>query len=328
MAGRVLTRGLEGVGREAMRGNEENEESDRAVSEEEGIAFAQEYGCLFLECSARTRANVVKCFEELAQKILEVPSLLEEGSTVGKKNILRQRQESQRTLGGGGDGGGVLSITFTIKNNCNFPIWPATLSGGGTPLLTITGFSLDPGATSPIPAPPNWSGRIWARTHCSTNPAGKFSCLSGDCGTGAVSCSGNGGSPPATLAEFTLDGADGKDFYDASLVDGFNVPLLIETDVAGCNATGCAADVNQLCPAELAERAAGGEVIGCRSPCLVFKEDKYCCTGEYANPNTCKATEYSMVFKKACPPAYSYPKVEYSLLIEEKAPEEISCISL
>lgn len=90
-------------------GNKVDKESDRVVSKEEGIAFAQEYGCLFLECSARTRSNVVKCFEELAQKILEVPSLLEEGSTVGKKNILRQRQESQRKLTDGEGGGGCCS---------------------------------------------------------------------------------------------------------------------------------------------------------------------------------------------------------------------------
>ncbi|XP_020690168.1 ras-related protein RABC2a [Dendrobium catenatum] len=83
-------------------GNKVDKESDRVVTKEEGIAFAQEYGCLFLECSAKTRANVEKCFEELAQKILEVPSLLEEGSAIGKKNILKQRQESQKNMGSSG----------------------------------------------------------------------------------------------------------------------------------------------------------------------------------------------------------------------------------
>ncbi|KAG0497715.1 hypothetical protein HPP92_002406 [Vanilla planifolia] len=66
-------------------GNKVDKESDRVVTREEGIAFAQEIGCLFLECSARTRGSVEKCFEELAKKILEVPSLLEEGSAIGKK---------------------------------------------------------------------------------------------------------------------------------------------------------------------------------------------------------------------------------------------------
>jgi hypothetical protein len=39
------------------------------VTKEEGLAFAEEYGCLFLESSAKTRENVEKCFEELALKV-------------------------------------------------------------------------------------------------------------------------------------------------------------------------------------------------------------------------------------------------------------------
>jgi len=39
------------------------------VTKEEGIAFAEESGCLFLESSAKTRENVEKCFEELALKV-------------------------------------------------------------------------------------------------------------------------------------------------------------------------------------------------------------------------------------------------------------------
>ncbi|XP_060201424.1 ras-related protein RABC2a-like isoform X1 [Lycium barbarum] len=82
-------------------GNKVDRESERAVSREEGIALAKELGSLFLECSAKTRENVQNCFEELALKIMEVPSLLEEGSTVGKRNILKQKQEQQTQQGGG-----------------------------------------------------------------------------------------------------------------------------------------------------------------------------------------------------------------------------------
>lgn len=83
-------------------GNKVDRESERAVTREEGIALAKELGGLFLECSAKTRENVQSCFEELALKIMEVPSLLEEGSTVGKRNILKQKQEQQTQQGGGG----------------------------------------------------------------------------------------------------------------------------------------------------------------------------------------------------------------------------------
>ncbi|PIA43614.1 hypothetical protein AQUCO_01900186v1 [Aquilegia coerulea] len=74
-------------------GNKVDKDDERAVTREEGIALAQQCGCLFLECSAKTGENVQQCFEELALKILEVPSLLEEGSTLIKRNILKQQQE-------------------------------------------------------------------------------------------------------------------------------------------------------------------------------------------------------------------------------------------
>ncbi|CAI9778967.1 unnamed protein product [Fraxinus pennsylvanica] len=81
-------------------GNKVDRESERVVSREEGISLAKEFGCLYLECSARTRENVERCFEELALKIMEVPSLLEEGSTLGKRNILKQKQEQHTPPGG------------------------------------------------------------------------------------------------------------------------------------------------------------------------------------------------------------------------------------
>ncbi|XP_038905103.1 ras-related protein RABC2a-like [Benincasa hispida] len=73
-------------------GNKVDRESERVVSREEGIALAKELGSYFLECSAKTRENVEKCFEELALKIMEAPSLIEEGSTVVKRNILKQQE--------------------------------------------------------------------------------------------------------------------------------------------------------------------------------------------------------------------------------------------
>ncbi|TVU30492.1 hypothetical protein EJB05_22119 [Eragrostis curvula] len=83
-------------------GNKVDKDDERMVTREEGLAFAQESGCLFLESSAKTRENVEKLFEELALKILEVPSLLEEGSSsVVKRNILKQKQESHAKRGGG-----------------------------------------------------------------------------------------------------------------------------------------------------------------------------------------------------------------------------------
>ncbi|KAI9086345.1 hypothetical protein K1719_031799 [Acacia pycnantha] len=81
-------------------GNKVDRDSERVVSKEEGLALAKELGSLFLECSAKTREKVDQCFQELALKIMEVPSLLEEGSTV-KRNILKQKQEPQAQQHGG-----------------------------------------------------------------------------------------------------------------------------------------------------------------------------------------------------------------------------------
>ena len=48
------------------------QESERTVSKKEGMEFAREYGCLFLECSAKTRVNVEQCFEELVLKVCKI----------------------------------------------------------------------------------------------------------------------------------------------------------------------------------------------------------------------------------------------------------------
>ncbi|KAK9165157.1 hypothetical protein Scep_000348 [Stephania cephalantha] len=119
---------------------------------------------------------------------------------------------------------------------------------------------------------------------------------------------------PATLAEFTLNGADGKDFYDVSLVDGYNLPMLVVPhggSGGNCSTTGCVVDLNVACPAELkvASSAVGGGAgsdVACKSACEAFQQPQYCCSGEYGNPNTCKPTSYSEFFKHACPRAYSY----------------------
>ncbi|KAM0942378.1 putative Thaumatin family [Dioscorea sansibarensis] len=200
----------------------------------------------------------------------------------------------------------ILSTTFTLTNECAQTIWPGILANAGSTPPASTGFALDPGVSRSIVTPAPWSGRFWARTLCSTDQSGRFSCASGDCGSGAVECSGGGAAPPTTLAEFTLGGGDGiTDFYDVSLVDGYNIAMLVEANGASastCTATGCVVDLNRACPAELKV----GAGVACRSACEAFGTDEYCCKGAYGNPSACKPTVYSEFFKQACPRAYSY----------------------
>ncbi|XP_062167171.1 thaumatin-like protein 1 [Alnus glutinosa] len=202
---------------------------------------------------------------------------------------------------------GTHSVTFTIKNNCPYTIWPGTLTGGGLPQLTPTGLELASGASLALDVSANWSGRMWARTQCS-DANGKFSCGTANCGSGQVTCNGAGAIPPASLVEFTLNGSGGQDFYDVSLVDGFNLPLTItpKGGSASCQSTSCPGNVNQVCPPELAVKGSDGSLIVCKSACEAFNQSQYCCTGDFSTPDRCPPTQYSKVFKDQCPQAYSY----------------------
>ncbi|CAK9157004.1 unnamed protein product [Ilex paraguariensis] len=204
-----------------------------------------------------------------------------------------------------------MSAKFTLVNQCSYTVWPGILSGAGTPQLSTTGFALQPGQSNSIPVPPSWSGRLWGRTLCNQDPTGKFTCVTGDCGSGTLECAGAGAVPPATLAEFTLNGAGGLDFYDVSLVDGYNLPMLVVPQGGSggnCTATGCVVELNGACPSELkvTNSVDGGEIVACKSACEAFGDPKYCCSGAYATPDTCKPSSYSQYFKNACPRAYSY----------------------
>ncbi|TVU10099.1 hypothetical protein EJB05_43607, partial [Eragrostis curvula] len=203
------------------------------------------------------------------------------------------------------------AMTFTISNYCSYPIWPGTLAGSGTPQLSTTGFRLEPGQTVQLAAPAGWSGRIWARTGCVFDADGQGVCQTGDCG-GRMQCAGAGATPPATLFEVTLakggGAADDQDFYDVSLVDGYNLPVVAiprARQGGACNTTGCMADLNRSCPKEL-QVDCGGGAIACRSACEAFGQDRYCCSGAYGTPDACHPTVYSSIFKNACPRAYSY----------------------
>ncbi|KAM3686229.1 hypothetical protein ACJW31_11G181900 [Castanea mollissima] len=144
---------------------------------------------------------------------------------------------------------GAEAAVFTLQNKCRNTIWPGILPGSGQIQLMNGGFQLNPGEV--------------------VNETG-----------GKLQCTGAGGAPPATLAEFTLDSP--VDYYDVSLVDGYNaLPVGLQVK-------------------------RNGHVVACKSACLAFNTPEYCCTGAYATPNSCKPTNYSKVFKAVCPTSYSY----------------------
>ncbi|XP_044020752.1 thaumatin-like protein 1b [Aphidius gifuensis] len=210
--------------------------------------------------------------------------------------------------------GGSIGNQMNIKNNCPFTIWPGIQGNPGHDHLEGGGFELRQGDTKTLNTPGNWAGRFWARTNCD----GSGKCETGDCGN-KIQCNGAGGVPPASLAEVTLKGADGLDFYDISLVDGFNLPLKMEptggyvdsrNDQYYCKPSGCYADVNRQCPDQLALRNSAGSTVACKSACEAFHTDEYCCAGAHNKPETCRSTDwpqdYPKMFKDQCPDAYSY----------------------
>ncbi|KAF5205697.1 Thaumatin-like protein, partial [Thalictrum thalictroides] len=108
------------------------------------------------------------------------------------------------------------AATFEIRNQCPFTVWAAASPGGGQ--------QLGSGQTWNLNVNPGTAGaRIWGRTNCNFDGNGRGSCQTGDCG-GLLQCQGYG-NPPNTLAEFALNQFNNLDFYDISLVDGFNIPM-------------------------------------------------------------------------------------------------------
>ncbi|KAG9130384.1 hypothetical protein Leryth_004397 [Lithospermum erythrorhizon] len=198
---------------------------------------------------------------------------------------------------------GVFGATFTFVNKCEYTVWPGILANAGTPSLDSTGFELPQGSTRTFIAPTGWSGRFWGRTGCKFDESGLGICSTGDCGSGQIECNGAGAAPPATLAEFTL-GTVGQDFYDVSLVDGYNLAMVVDASGGSgmCASTGCVTDLNQACPNEL--KVGDGEA--CKSACEAFQSAEYCCSGAYNSPAACKPTVYSQMFKAFCPRSYSY----------------------
>ncbi|KAL2342783.1 hypothetical protein Fmac_004068 [Flemingia macrophylla] len=178
---------------------------------------------------------------------------------------------------------------FDITNRCSYTVWAAAVPGGGRRLNSGESWALDV-------AEGTKGARIWARTGCNFDNSGHGSCQTGDCG-GILECSAYG-APPNTLAEYALNQYNNLDFFDISLVDGFNVPMEFSSTSDSCTvAIKCTADINGQCPSELKTEG------GCNNPCTVFKTDNYCC-----NSGSCEPTDYSKFFKDRCPDAYSYPK--------------------
>ncbi|CAI0375574.1 unnamed protein product [Linum tenue] len=184
----------------------------------------------------------------------------------------------------------VEAARFDITNKCPYTVWAASVPVGG-------GRQLNRGDTWTIYVAPGTTGaRIWGRTNCQFDGAGRGRCQTGDCG-GVLNCEGYGAAPN-TLAEYALKQYMDLDFFDISVIDGYNVPMEFRPASGNCGRViRCAYNIMAQCPNEL--RVPGG----CNGACPQLKREEFCCNSGNYGP-----TNLSRYFKDRCPDAYSYPK--------------------
>uniref|UniRef100_A0A0D9Y2D1 Protein kinase domain-containing protein n=1 Tax=Oryza glumipatula TaxID=40148 RepID=A0A0D9Y2D1_9ORYZ len=191
------------------------------------------------------------------------------------------------------------SFRFTPESIAHVKALVAVDSGGGGRApTTFEALGMRGGASSSSP----WTGGRGSRRLLRQGDAGPSPARAG-----AIL-------RPACPEEKNARRANGQDLFDISLVDGFNVPMdFLPAPPPNQSSQGappcskgprCPANVTAQCPGEL--RAHGG----CNNACRVFKQDKYCCTGN--GTNTCEPTTYSLPFVRMCPDAYSYSRNDAS----------------
>eukprot|EP00128_Syssomonas_multiformis_P012599 Colp12_sorted_trinity150504_noHs@22686 len=181
-----------------------------------------------------------------------------------------------------GDAGPSRNINFV--NNCPHTVW---VGAQGNPLPNNGGWKMDPQQrTSIVISSTSVAVRFWPRTGCRYDSNNHFVCETGDCGAAsnnfAMECRGIGGQPPASLAEFTLGGDTQSDFYDLSLVDGYNVGIKVapvpghyspvnnpDLGKYNCGAPTCTMNAKGGCPPELMMVGSDGTVV-CASICAAI----------------------------------------------------------
>ncbi|KAH8833164.1 thaumatin [Flagelloscypha sp. PMI_526] len=208
-----------------------------------------------------------------------------------------------------------------VYNACPFTIWPAQFTGAkGNGVASYTnGWEAKAYTAVSFTVPAHWTaGRVWGRRNCNFSSGSSLpnTCLTGGCNGGLVCNPDTGtGVPPATVAEWTLGDAGGNDWYDISLVDGYNLPARINPS-SDCHVASCGVDLGPNCPAELkGPYDSSGFPVGCASACQkgLWKGDPnnnpYCCTGIYSGgPGACPSSgiPYYSYFKSNCPNSYVY----------------------
>lgn len=197
---------------------------------------------------------------------------------------------------------------ISVQNSCGSVITVGVLTNGVGSPGPEQSFDLTPGASNSFTKTDSWGGRLWARYGCS-----------GSSGKDLTHCGTPGATNPATLAEFFFKGFGGKDFYDISLVDGYNLAMSISPQGGtAANGYSCGSPKCSIasCPSEFAVKDATSNVISCMSACSKTGSEQDCCTGAHNTPDVCKASGNALLIKEACPDAYSFAYDDQSSTFE------------
>ncbi|KAF9531242.1 thaumatin-like protein [Crepidotus variabilis] len=219
---------------------------------------------------------------------------------------------------------GASARKITVYNACPFTIWPAMFTPPDVNTVFPdhpTGWEAPAHSSVTFDVPESWrAGRIWGRRNCDMSKPGPNNCLTGGC-LGGLECDRKAGTgvPPATLAEWTLHAGGDLDWYDVSIVDGYNLPVKI-TNNKGCPVPDCPVDLGPNCPAPLKGPFDGnGFPVGCKTACSANldgnpTDSANCCSGSHSTPATCplSGVAFNGYFKGNCPNAYSYAYDEAS----------------
>lgn len=141
---------------------------------------------------------------------------------------------------------------------------------------------------------------------CTFNASRHGSCVTGDCGD-ELECKGRNYTQPVTILELDVT-TTGYDFYNVSLIKGFNIPMTIEPSRGdSCLMMSCVNNLNERCPPELQLEGGGG----CKSACEVYGSPEYCCINSMENyPISCSVS--NMV---SCSNQYAHKKLPIKLMI-------------
>lgn len=219
---------------------------------------------------------------------------------------------------------------LSITNQCEFPVWMATIPNAKIAPLSDRTVKLSKGQSHDYSIPNNgWAGRFWPKVGCDSN--GK-NCAAGEA---IPPCPPSGCQPPAdTKVEINFPNLNSREpaWYNISLVDGYSLPIEIKPrgeKSGSCITTKCNLSLAE-CPRNETQGLGdlrvikNGKAVQCLSPCKKWNYPSpfglgkpeteapgvdLCCP--YNDVERCRKgivaqTNFVQTVHKACPTAYSY----------------------